>query len=405
LVDLKLEGFSLLASLSLLKNSIMQNSKENIDIQVLMRYLEGTGSYEDTCKVKKWFSDTESEDELYNKCLLFWDGISLDPSIKEYDGTHILDQIYHKIKIEEAVFLNKTNIYKIIRKYAAIFIVAACLSGFLFYYIGKNRATIPRLQYSELIVPLGSRVQFTLSDGTAVTLNAGSRLKYDNHFGIKERVVQLEGEGYFKVAKDASRPFTVKTLYLNVRALGTEFNVKAYPDDKTIETTLVEGSIKIEPISDKGNAEITVLKPNQKLTFYKKDSTIVDETVRSNGKIENIPQPMQNQNLASIPRLVTENVNVEPVISWKENRWIIEKQSLSQIAVELERKFDVQIIFESERLKSFRFTGTIIAEPIDQVLQVMSISAPINFKLKGKVVTLSENKNFEELNKSLYNQK
>ena len=72
--------------------------------------------------------------------------------------------------------------------------------------------------------------------------------------------------------------------------------------------------------------------------------------------------------------------------------------------VELERKYDVQINFESEKLKSFRFTGTIIAEPIEQVLEVMSISAPINFKLKGRIVTLYENKNFEELNKSLFNQ-
>ena len=111
---------------------------------------------------------------------------------------------------------------------------------------------------------------------------------------------------------------------------------------------------------------------------------------------------MQFKKSIEIPRLVTENVNVEPVISWKENRWIFEKQSLSQIAIELERKFDVQILFESEELKTFRFTGIIIAEPIEQVLEVMSISAPINFKLKGRVVTLSENKNFEELNKRLY---
>ena len=93
---------------------------------------------------------------------------------------------------------------------------------------------------------MGSRAQFTLSDGTAVTLNAGSKLKYDNRFGIKDRIVQLEGEGYFKVAKDTKRPFIVKTSHLNVMALGTAFNVKAYSDDKTIETTLVEGSVKIE---------------------------------------------------------------------------------------------------------------------------------------------------------------
>jgi ferric-dicitrate binding protein FerR (iron transport regulator) len=130
---------------------------------------------------------------------------------------------------------------------------------------------------------------------------------------------------------------------------------------------------------------------------------MVDETAGPKAKVENNTQPLPVQKSIAIPRLVTENVNVEPVISWKENCWIFEKQSLEQIAVELERKFDVQINFESERLKSFRFTGTLLAEPIEQVLEVMSISAPINFKLKGRIVTLSENKNFEELNKRLYN--
>jgi ferric-dicitrate binding protein FerR (iron transport regulator) len=185
-------------------------------------------------------------------------------------------------------------------------------------------------------------------------------------------------------------------------ALGTTFNIKAYSEDKTLETTLVEGSIKIEQIADKSRPEVMVLKPNQKLTFFKEDSTMVDETAIKKGKTENNTRPLQVQRSISIPRLVTENVNVEPVISWKENRWIFERQSLSRIAVELERRFDVQINFESERLKTFRFTGTIIAEPIEQVLEVMSITAPINYKLKGRVVTLSENKNFEEYNKSIY---
>ena len=108
------------------------------------------------------------------------------------------------------------------------------------------------------------------------------------------------------------------------------------------------------------------------------------------------------QKAIPIPKLVKENVNVDPVISWKDNRWIFENQSLSDIATDLERRFDVKIHFESEQLKNFRFTGIIIAEPIEQVLQVMSISAPISFKLKGKVVTLSENKSVREINKRLY---
>jgi ferric-dicitrate binding protein FerR (iron transport regulator) len=110
------------------------------------------------------------------------------------------------------------------------------------------------------------------------------------------------------------------------------------------------------------------------------------------------------QSTASAVRLVKENVNIEPVVSWKESRWIFENQSLSQMAVDLERKFDVQILFASERLKSYRFTGTILAEPIEQVLEVMSITAPIHFKLNGRVVTLSEDKDLIEVNKNLYTQ-
>jgi ferric-dicitrate binding protein FerR (iron transport regulator) len=402
---LKLKEEILLASLSFYRN-IMKNNKENketIDIRILRKYLEGNGSYEDICIVKQWFTNTGSEHELYEKCLQFWEEISLDPNIKEYSEAHILDHIHHKIKIEEAVFLNKANIFKNIMRYAAILIIAFSLSGLFFYYIGKNNAANPKLGISELVVPMGSRASFSLSDGTTVVLAAGSRLTYDNRFGINDRVVQLEGEGYFKVAKDSKRPFIVKTSHLNVLALGTAFNVKAYSDDKTIETTLVEGSVEIEEINGKSRTEVLVLKPNQKLTFFKEDSRLVDETAGPKGEIKNSTKRLQVQKAIAIPRLVKENVNVEPVISWKENRWIFEKQSLSLIAVELERKFDVQIIIETERLKSFRFTGTILAEPIDQVLEVMSVSAPINFKIKGRVVTLSENKHFEEINKSLYN--
>ena len=292
----------------------------------------------------------------------------------------------------------------ILSRYAAIFIVAFSLGGLLFYFTGKKQPANPEQSISELIVPLGSRAQFILSDGTTVTLNSGSKLKCDNRFGIIDRVVQLEGEGYFKVAKDENKPFTVKTSHLSIRALGTIFNVKAYSDDKTIETTLVEGSLKIEEITEKSSGEEMVLKPNQKLTFFKEESKMIDDKVNQPVNNVNIAKPRKIQKSVELPRLVAENVNVDPVISWKENRWIFEKESLSQIAIELERRFDIQIDFKSERLKSYRFTGIILAEPIEQVLEVMSLSAPINFKLKGKVVTLSENKHFEELNKNLYNQ-
>jgi len=98
-----------------------------------------------------------------------------------------------------------------------------------------------------------------------------------------------------------------------------------------------------------------------------------------------------------------ENVNVESIVSWKENRLIFDQESLLNIAIELERRFNVEIKFESERLKALRFTGILLAEPIDQVLKLMSDAAPITYKLEGRFITLSENKHFVERNKNLYN--
>jgi transmembrane sensor len=384
----------------------MKENKQSAD-NLIPGYLKGELSPGETRELINWIKESSVNKRYFDEYCEIW--ITTEASLKNsrYHFQEGFWKFKQRIKTDEDLHigLNKTKLFKIIARYAAIFIVAASLSGSLFYYLGKSRVTKAELNFNELIVPMGSRAQFILSDGSVVTLNAGSKLKYDNRFGIAERTVELEGEGYFKVAKDETRPFLVKTSYLNVRALGTEFNIKAYLEEKTIEATIVEGSVSIEQFTEKSIKEVKILKPNQKLTFYKADSKMVDETVSPDGIIENKPETIKKQKSMLISNLVTENVNVEPVISWKENRWIFEKQSLSRIAVELERKFDVKINFESERLKYFRFTGTILAEPIEQVLEVMSISAPISFKLKGRVVTLNENKRFEELNKNLYNQK
>jgi ferric-dicitrate binding protein FerR (iron transport regulator) len=366
-------------------------------------YLKKELTDDETKELITWIKADKANKRYFDEYCEIW--ITAKASLKnpEYSFQQGFWKFKQTIKTEEEFTNggNKRSLFRTVTRYAAVFVLAASLSGLMFFYLGKNQVIKPDLSFSELIVPMGSHALFTLSDGTIVTLNAGSKLKYDNHFGTKDRIVQLEGEGYFKVAKDANKPFTVKTSHLDVRALGTEFNVKAYLNEKTIETTLVEGSIKIEQVNENGKVKETILKPNQKLTFFKDDSTL-NNINRPAKKNRNDVKTLKVQKSVEFPGLVTENVNIEPVISWKENRWIFEKQSLSQIAVELERRFNVQIIFESEQLKAFRFTGILLAEPIEQVLEVMSISAPINFKLKGSVVTLSENKNFKELNKGLY---
>jgi transmembrane sensor len=379
-----------------------QNKKTEEDL--ICGYLKGDLTPEETRELIEWIKLDKANKQIFDECSELWitsRSISKNPGYNAQEGFWKFRQRIRNSDQQVTIPLKNRLLTTAIR-YAAIFIIAFLAGGLLFYQFGHRSSSMSAQGKSELVVPMGSRAQFTLADGTVVTLNAGSILRSDNRYGIKDRIVELEGEGYFEVAKDKLKPFIVKTPYLKVTALGTEFNVKAYSIDKTIETTLVNGSVKVESNSDISHGEITILQPNQKLTFYKENSRIEDNSKKLAGKSQTEIKPEKMQSTASAVRLVKENVNIEPVVSWKESRWIFENQSLSQMAVDLERKFDVQILFASERLKSYRFTGTILAEPIEQVLEVMSITAPIDFKLNGRVVTLSEDKDLIEVNKKLY---
>lgn len=373
--------------------------------ELIHGYLQGELSEDEVKKLIDWIKEDPANKKYFDEYCEIWvsaKALLKNPGYNYHEGFW---KFKHKISKEanKPESSDTIRIIRLITRYAAIIVITFSLSGFLFYQLGKSKAEYPVETISELCVPLGSNAHFSLSDGTTVALNAGSSLKYDNRFGLKERVVQLAGEGYFKVAKDPQKPFIVKTSCLTIRALGTEFNVRAYSDDNKTEATLVEGSIKVEPVNNGYKAEAVILKPNQKLTFYRNDSTMVENSAVSDENAGSKTQPITEQKINAIPRLVKENVDVEKVISWKDNRWIFERETLSEIAVELERKFNVEIRFDSEKLMNYRFTGTIVAEPIEQVLEAMSISAPIRYKLEGRVVTLSESRNFKGVKNNLYN--
>jgi len=370
-------------------------------------YLRNELTSEETSRLISWLEQDKNNKQLFDEMSELWittRAASPNPGFNAREG---FNNFRKKIKTTYNQKDNniKTAWLKTIVRYAAVILIAFSASGALFYFIGRNSAAPAVQSINKLVVPLGSKAWFSLSDGTVVTLNAGSTLNVSQDYGVNNRIVRLDGEGYFNIAKDKNNPFVVQTPFLNIRALGTEFNIKAYSADRTIETTLVSGSLQIEPVKEINQGQITVLKPNQKLTFFKSDSSFTSgsemKEKEATARFENIKK------IRTVPatRLVTENVNVDPVTSWKENRWIFEQQSLSQIAIDLERKFDVQIIFDSERLKSYRFTATILAEPIEQVLMALSMAAPVTYKIRGRVVTLSENKDFIEINKDLYKKK
>ena len=118
------------------------------------------------------------------------------------------------------------------------------------------------LIYNELVIPRGGEFSLTLSDGTVVYLNAESKLRFPVQFDGNNRIVELEGEGYFQVVHDENAPFVVKTAGMNVQVLGTEFNVSAYTEDTVIQTTLVSGSVRV---SSNDSDKTVVLKPGEQV--------------------------------------------------------------------------------------------------------------------------------------------
>ncbi len=376
-------------------------NKHHVD-ELIAGYLKNELSEDQLIELHTWIQQSKKNKFYFDECREIWITSNSIENKTRYNSVLAFEKFLENTEDETPVFLLNRKTWLNVGKYAALLLVAFFLGGAAFTKFFTNTNDLLSDRYSEIVVPRGAKAQFTLLDGTQVTLNAGSKLRYNNKYGIKDRNVELEGEAYFKVAKDKDRPFIVKTSHISVKALGTEFNVKAYPADKTIETTLVEGAVKVEKLEGKNEYGDILLKPNQKITFYKSEELQEEkEEYTKKGEMAKI-RDAAPEKIKPVYELVKENVKVEPLISWKENKWIIEKEDLSKLAIDLERKFDIQISFETERLKHFRFTGTLLDEPLEQVLKVMSFTAPLNYEISGKNVTLSEKENFEKIYKKLY---
>jgi transmembrane sensor len=207
--------------------------------------------------------------------------------------TAIFDKIQDKIdnntqenKLKANKILNLPSITRWITRAAAIFLIPVLT--FLFYTLSERKIEFDRfaqltVDSLEVIAPMGSRTVVQLSDGSVVHLNYGSRIKYPQYFSGNTRNVVLTGEGFFKVAHNPEKPFIVKAGNLNIKAVGTTFNVLAYPDDNVIETTLVNGKVILEQIN-KYEKSITIgtMNPGQHVEFNAQSGAISS----TNGKVE-----------------------------------------------------------------------------------------------------------------------
>lgn len=305
--------------------------------------------------------------EAFNEESLAW-GLS-DWNAYRNDGntvdnkrfSAIFDKIQERIVIESKMLGNQKSgkqlfLSRLTRAAAILMLPAlACLFYTLVEISTLKRESLQLANLAadslEVIAPVGSRTVVQLSDGTTVHLNSGSRLQYPQTFTGNTRVVMLTGEGYFDVTNNPEKPFIVKTEGLNVRALGTAFNVLAYPDADEVETTLVEGKVVLERTASDGKLEpIEAMLPGQHATYHLKTG-----------------------------KLVCSEENVEKYVAWKDGKLVFDETSITDAAGKLERLFNVSITVNDD-IKGYTYTVTFEDEPLFQILDLMTIATPVKYK-------------------------
>jgi len=358
---------------------------------LLIRYLTGSCNEEDIQMVNSWLSLNSENQRNFDQLK---DIYYLGKTMKTpggFDPDKSLARIksqYYRIRYNELKDTEGTNKAKNLR-YLTIVAVAASLLLLISLGINLKTAfrpavTIPSdipLAYNEINTPKGSRTRLTLPDGTQVWLNAGSSIRYPMDFFRGDRKVTLTGEAFFDVKKSSRKRFIVNTSDIAIEVWGTKFNVKAYPDESIIRTTLVEGSISIKKLKGSVRDKETYLIPNQTAIYYKDENTIAEQD-----KQAEVPESRKVVHTVQIQN----EIKTVLYTSWKDDKWIIEGESLGSLARELERRYNVSISFDNESIKKYRFNGILADETFEQVLEIIKVSAPINYTIKSNQVRLEE---------------
>ncbi len=273
---------------------------------------------------------------------------------------------------------------------AAIVIVAA---GNLFVFgkslwnHDKSAESLAGKEVNEISTRPGSKSKIQLPDGSIVMLNSGSKLIYNKDYGIDNREVTLVGEGFFDVKKNKEKPFIINTANINIKVLGTVFNVKAYPEDKKTETSLIRGSIEVT-IKNRPNDKI-ILSPSEKLVV--ENGLVPDKKVRQKNDGELVAAPAGLNTLIAINKLKYSPVDSSVAETlWIENKLVFRDESFEELAMRMQRWYDVSISITDEKLAEKRLTGIFERETIEQALEALKISIPFHYEKNGSKIIIHQ---------------
>jgi len=320
-----------------------------IDSEKLDRFFKGKYSEKDTSYVDEVFCDKNKEKDL--KCLLSRQFNELLPEddVDKKDLDHILYRIHYDINTKLSA--RKTGLFDNIIKWTlriagVIMLPLVILIGIQTYkedYLKKET-------WVEIKAPAWTRAQFSLPDGTTGWLNSNSSVKYNGNFNA-DRQVALTGEAFFDVFKDKKRPFIVNTNEVIVKVLGTRFNIASYEDEKNVEVVLEEGKLIF---SDKEMNKSYTMRPN--------DLVIYDKTLND---------------------FSTDVVEPQKYLSWTEGKLVFRNDPVDVIARRLGRWYNIDVEVNGCLTEDLRLRATFIDEGLEEVLDLLKRSLPINYRIEN----------------------
>jgi transmembrane sensor len=238
---------------------------------------------------------------------------------------------------------------------------------------------------SSVATKNGNRTKIVLPDGSQVWLNAGSNLDYNNaDFNKHLREVSLNGEAYFDVTKNADKPFIIHTKKMDIKVIGTAFNIRSYGDEKIAEASLIRGSIEVT-LKDRKDQKI-ILKPNEKISIANEEPQEIALKTGQKVAVKNNSKP--------VPQILVTDLkpnpvyNIIPEIAWTQNKLYFEDESLEDIGPLIERWFGKEVVIEKESLRKVRYTGNFENETMEEVLSYLKLSKPFNFRMENDTIVI-----------------
>lgn len=336
----------------------MEEENKHID-ELIANYLTEGLDKNALDELKTWIAASAENQQYFIRQREIWFSAVSREAASVYDKDKAFENFRNRVESQKEIQSTSRRGFSLsaLWRYAAvvaIIIAVGCIS----YWQGEVNV---KDTFADISVeaPLGSKTKLYLPDGTLVWLNAGSRMTYSQGFGVDNRKVELEGEGYFEVKRNEKIPFFVKTKDLQLQVLGTKFNFRDYPEDHEVVVSLLEGKVGLNNLLREEKE--AVLSPDERAVLNK-----------ANGL------------------LTVESVTASNASQWTDGYLFFDEELLPDIAKELERSYNVKIHIANDSLKIFRFYGNFVRreQNIQEVLEALASTEKMQYKIEERNITI-----------------